>query len=265
MPYELGGILSRCNEDDYKVFVDIIDNYFSFADNKKLESQLLAFHENPSESNRDVLNRYMEECIRYFGSADLAYLWRYLFGNDEPAGVSVGEIIDDVSERLKVTQKKLGSTEARLERLVVKVAEKTFFDLTPEKQRELFIKAGLSDEQQRNFFEKIKNNKAIFLPMLLSALGPKIVMELVEGLIIAVLATYMGREAAKQLLKRVLTKIPWWGEWLGPIMWGVSLGWLALDIQSPAYRKTVPALLYLGIICLRNGPEEGDKIWSDAD
>ncbi len=265
MLYELSGILSRCNEDDYKVFLDIIDNYFNFTDVEKLKSEILAFRKNPIERNRDVLNRHIEECIRYFGSADLAYLWRYLFDNDEPAGVSVGEIIDDVSERLKVTQKKLGSIEARLERLVVKVAEKTFFDLTPEKQRELFVKAGLSDEQQRNFFEKIKNNKAIFLPMLFSILGPKIVMELVEGLIVVVLATYMGREAAKQLLKRVLTKIPWWGEWLGPIVWVASLGWLALDIQSPAYRKTVPALLYLGIICLRDGPAEGKKLWSEAD
>jgi uncharacterized protein YaaW (UPF0174 family) len=265
MPYELGGILDRCNEDDYKVFVDIIDNYLSFTDNKKLNSELLAFHENPSVSNRDVLNRHMEKCIRYFGSADLAYLWRYLFSNDKPAGVSVGEIIDDVGKRLKVTPKKLGSTEARLERLVKKVAEKTFFDLTPEKQRELFIKAGLSVEQQRTFFEKIKNNKAMFLPMLLPILGPKIVMELLEGLIVLVLAGFMTRQAAKQILKRLLTRIPWVAEWLGPIVWIVSLGWVALDIQSPAYRKTVPALLYLGVICLRDGPAEGDKFWSDAD
>ena len=40
------------------------------------------------------------------------------------------------------------------------------------------------------------------------------------------------------------------------MVYGVSFGSLALDLQGPAYRVTVPTLVYLGLIALRTTPTE---------
>jgi uncharacterized protein YaaW (UPF0174 family) len=263
MPYQLTNILNKCDAGDYDVLVTTIGT-FHLVDDAKLREELAAFVAKPTVLQRTTLNHHIEKCLRYFGSADLAYFVRTVFGSGEPAGVPVEEIIDDVSKRLKVKLKPLGSIEAKLERLVKAVAEKTFFSLTPEQQRELFKKAGLSEEQQRDFFEKLKKNKALFLPALLSIVGPKVLQQIISSLVVSVLTQWLGREAAKQVLRRLATKVPWWTEWLGPIVWALSLGWLALDLQGPAYRKTVPILLYLGIVCLRDGPADGDAFWSES-
>jgi len=256
MPYEIEHLLNKCNADDYNVFVGIIDNYLSATDDKKHRSELQAFQRSPSNENRIALNRHIEKDIRYFGSHDVAYAWRWLVGGDEPAGVGIDEVIGDVSGRLKVKQKPFGTTEAKLERLVAGAAEKAFFDLSPEQQRELFQKAGLSDEQQRTFFEQISKNKGMFLPGLLAILGPKLFQEVIMGIVASVLTGFLGRKAAVELLKQLAKRFPWWAEWLGPIVWVASAGWLAFDILGPAYRKTVPSLLYLGIVCLRDGPSD---------
>ena len=142
--------------------------------------------------------------------------------------------------------------------------EKTFFGLSPERQRELFEKAGIGKDQQKEFFEKLKGNKAHFIPFLLSILGPEITKKVIEGIVISVIATYLGREGAKELFKNLALRFPLWAEWLGPIVWGLSLGWLTLDLQGAAYRKTIPVLLYLGIVGLRDGPEEGPSFWNES-
>jgi hypothetical protein len=36
-------------------------------------------------------------------------------------------------------------------------------------------------------------------------------------------------------------------------------------MQGPAYRITAPVLVYLGLISLRNGPDEGEKFWTETD
>ena len=93
-------------------------------------------------------------------------------------------------------------------------------------------------------------------------LGKEITLELIKNLIISVVAKIIGKKAAEKLIAEILKKFPWWGEWLGPIMWSISIGWLAIDLLGPAYRKTIPILLYFGTVGLRDGPEDGDDFWS---
>lgn len=123
-------------------------------------------------------------------------------------------MIEDVSRRLKIKQKYFGSIESQLERLVRATAERTFFKLTPEQQRELFEKAGVGKKQGKEFFDKLKGNKAHFIPVLLAVVGPEITKDLVLGLVVSVMATYMGREAAKALIANLVARFPWWAEWL---------------------------------------------------
>lgn len=262
MGYEMESILGKCDTEDFRLLLKQIDSYVNLTDDGKLNAAFLAFSSRNSPENRTNLIRLLEKDIRYLGSSEVAYAKRKLLG-DEPPGVSINEIIEDVSKKLKVKQKLVGTVEAKLERLVKWSVEKTFFALSPEQQRELFEKAGIDRKQQDEFFEKIKRNKAHFLPLLLSILGPEITKKIIEGIVISVIAAYLGREGAKELVKTVATRFPWWAEWLGPIVWALSLGWLALDLQGSAYRKTIPILLYLGIVGLRDGPEDGDSFWNE--
>ncbi|EOU4669890.1 hypothetical protein ACOITO_004717 [Escherichia coli] len=92
------------------------------------------------------------------------------------------------------------------------------------------------------------------LPIVFQILGPKIALGIVETIIVSLIAQMIGREAAKQLVKELLKRNPWINS-LGPILWAISGAWIAYDLQGPAYRKTVPICLYLGIVALRDGEE----------
>jgi uncharacterized protein YaaW (UPF0174 family) len=255
MTYELQPLLAKCDLDDYRVLTETIATYVGPTDDRGLRDGLDGLEKDPSPERRAALTRLLEREIRYLGSSDAAYLWRLHVEHREPAGVSVDQMIRDVSGRLRVKQRLLGSTEARLEHLVKEVAEKTFFKLSSEAQRELFARAGLSTAQQREFFQRIKENKALFFPVLNAIVGPKVVFTLIEGIVISLLAQFVGREAAKELVKRLIARAPWIANVLGPVVWGASVGWLIYDVQGPAYRKTVPLLLYLGVVGLRDGAE----------
>lgn len=263
MAYEATQLLLKCEADDFAMLISQIDSYVNFTSDAELKELLVRYKSDPSVSNKERLAKVVEREIRYVGSADVAYAFRKVFKDEEPAGVSMKEIIDDVSSKLKVKQRPLGSVEARLERLVRSAAEKTFLSMSPEQQRELFEEAGVGHEQKNEFFNRLKDNKAALLPLLMSVFGPEITAKLVQGLAIVTIAQFIGKEAAKKLVEQLALRFPWWAEWLGPIVWGISLGWLAFDIQGAAYRKTIPIMLYLGIVGLRDGPEDGEAFWSE--
>lgn len=262
MPYEIMPLLLKCDVTDYEVLISQIDSYVNFSSDAELKELMATYRTNGDSIHKVTLAKALEREIRYIGSSDIAYAYRKLLNDDEPSGISVNEIIEDVSNKLKVKQKLLGTPEAKVERLVKWTVEKTFFALKPEQQRELFEKAGVGKGQQDEFFEKIKSNKAHFLPLLLSLLGPEITATIIQGLAITAMASFMGRKAAEALFKNIATRFPWWAEWLGPIVWALSLGWLAIDLQGASNRKTIPILLYLGIVGLRDGPEDGETFWN---
>ncbi|MGU7783075.1 hypothetical protein [Burkholderia sp. PU8-34] len=263
MAYEMTSMLMKCEVEDFVFLIEQIEGIFNLSSDSDLKAALDSFRRSSSATAKGALAKLVEREVRYLGSSEVAYAYRKVFSSQEPAGVGIHEILDDVSKKLKIRQKALGTVEARLERLVKSVVERAFFDLKPEQQRDLFENAKIGKEQQDEFFEKIKSNKAHFLPLLFSLLGPEITASIVQGLAIAVIAQFIGREAAKELLKNILARFPWWAEWLGPIVWGLSLSWLAFDLQGAAYRKTIPILMYLGIVGLRDGPEDGDAFWTE--
>ena len=262
MAYQMEEILRKCDMDDYRILVKQIESYVNLTSDTKLKAALSECSSANINHGKTELIHLLEDEIRYLGSSDIGYSKRKLLGQF-PAGVDIDEIIEDVSAKLKVKQKLVATVEERLKRLVRWTVEKTFFSLSPEQQRELFEKAEIDKKHQEEFFEKIKNNKAHFLPLLLSILGPVITKKIIEGITVSVIAGYLGREGAKELFKTLLLRFPWWAEWLGPIVWTVSLGWLALDLQGAAYRKTIPILLYLGIVCLRDNSKDGDAFWQE--
>jgi uncharacterized protein YaaW (UPF0174 family) len=245
-------IISKCTTEDFKYLSEVLDSYLSFTDDKKRKG-LLAL----SDSNEQVRNELiclLDKQIKYYGSSDIAYLRRVIFEKD--GGVGAKEIVEDVCAKLKVSIKVGGSTESRLERLVNAVVEKELLSKTPEELSAAFKSVGVGDVDRELILEHLKKNgKVAVLPILVQVLGPKITLGIIETIVISLIAQIIGREAAKQLFKELVKRNPWVNA-LGPALWVLSGAWLAFDLQGPAYRKTVPICLYLGIVALRDGEED---------
>lgn len=245
-------ILNKCERDDFNYLSKVLDSYLSFTNDKR-RKELLSKSDDCVQSKSELIS-LMDEQIKYYGSSDIAYLKRALFNST--SGVESNEIIEDVCNKLKIKIKKGGSTESRLERLVNSVVEKELLDKSPEELSKAFDGIGVGHADKEQILEHIKSNgKIAILPILVEILGPKITLGIIETIIISLIAQIVGREAAKQLVKELMKRNPWINA-LGPVLWALSGAWLAFDLQGPAYRKTVPIALYLGIVALRDGEED---------
>lgn len=255
-------ILVKANVADFEFLVGTLDSYVNLSSDTKMREGLEELRDDASESMKMELSRLLEGEIRYAGSAELAYFCRWLFADE--AGVSTDEIVGDVAGKLGVKLRMIGPTEAKIERLVKAVVEKQFLDLSPEQQREMLREQGIGKGVIDEILKRLKEHgKVAAIPILLQIIGREAVEKIVTTVVIRVIAGVMGRDAAKQLIMHLATKFPWWAEWIGPVAWGITAGWVALDVQGPAYRKTIPAMLYLGLVGLRDGPEDGDEFWTE--
>jgi uncharacterized protein YaaW (UPF0174 family) len=245
-------ILEKCEKDDFVYISGVLDSYLSFTNDKR-RKELLVLSEGCAESKAELIE-LMDKQIRYYGSSDIAYIKRALLGDD--GGVTANEIVEDVCEKLNVKIKKGGSLESRLERLVNSVVEKELSSKTPAELAEAFKDIGVGDADSKQVLEHMKKNgKIAVLPIVAQVLGPKITLGIIETIIVSLIAQIIGREAAKQLVKELIKRNPWINA-LGPVLWIISGVWLTLDMQGPAYRKTAPIFLYLGVVGLRDGAED---------
>lgn len=232
---------------DYTFLVGIIESDINFTDNRKLHTLLASVEDDDTPENRTALNHHLDREIRYLGSAEIAYLARWLSGN-EP-GVPFREVVRDVAKALKVELKPLGSDREVLEDVVEQYATKQFAAFTPEKQQELLEQLGVEQDRASSF---IKKSAGIFaVPALLQAFGYVVVDGLIKTVIFGTIAKIVGKQLSARLFQMLMARFPWWVRWVGPVAWGASISWAVLDIQGPAYRKTVPAVLYLGLCGLR--------------
>lgn len=248
-------LFSKCTLGDFEYLSKVLDSTLSFADDKGRSELLEAYRANPCEENKSNLVMKIDHQIRYFASADLAYLFRLV--TNENGEVSADEMINDVAEKLKVPVKLIGSTESKLEKIVKVVVENEFFNKSSEELANEFKKFNLEPEKIAEIINEIKKvGKVAVLPILVRIVGKEVVVTIIESIIVGILTKFIGREAAKLLIKELGKRNPIVNA-LGPIAWTISAIWLALDLQGPAYRKTVPICLYLGIVGMRDsGVEE---------
>lgn len=256
MSYQLTDILKRCTKEDADFLIATIDSYVNFTDDKGLKEI------NDCWTGEDTmplaLNRKLEREIRYLGSNDLAYLTRKMRGYD-PAGVSVDEIIDDLCELLKIEKGNAGTLEARLEIFAGKLVDQQFAKLSDERKREILNQMHFEKHHRDEIINRVVNNKELLLPVVLPVLGKTVGPEVLQGLIISIIAPFIGTEAAKQILIQIVSKFPIFGAWLGPLLMAGGAGWLLVDLAGPASRKTIPLILYLGVLCLRDGESRDFK------
>ncbi|MBF0266806.1 MAG: hypothetical protein HQL46_16200 [Gammaproteobacteria bacterium] len=247
-------MLYKCESEDFNYIQSVLKSYLPFSGSSKLAVLWMKYQETPG-LYKQALVEEIDNQIRYFGSSNFAYLKRCIDSLDnqyiEPC-VSASEVVNDVFSKLKV-KIKLGpsSIETRLQRLVSKVVEHELLKMPPEKLTEAFKSIGMGDADINNLLEKIqKSGKIAILPVLIKILGPEITLNVIQTIIVSMLAQITGAEAAKQLMKEVIRRNPWMNA-LGPIVWVLSSSWFAYDMQGPAFRKTIPICLYLGIVSMR--------------
>jgi len=251
-------LLSRATLEDYQLIVQLLLSKVGFVDNLALRRALSTYRRDPTPEHQKVLTRRIEHELRYVASADLAYLGRWVWSGR--GGISTDRIVADVARRLDVKIRPLGSLEAKLRRLVKAVAERQFLNLSANKQRKLLAQSQVSFDLREEVLRHIKRQGPVaILPFMLKALGKEAVDHLVMDLTARIIAIFIGKAAARQLTKTLATRFPWWAEWMGPVSWAAAGISVSLDLQAPAYRKTIPILLYLGLIALREGSDDEDE------
>lgn len=249
-------ILQKCTKEDFEYLSEVLDSYVSFTNDSK-RKELLAKFENPT-SRRELIN-LVDKQIRYYGSSDVAYILRELFQGD--GGVSAFEVVEDVAKKLKVKIKQGASLERSLEILINAVVEKELHNKKPEELKQYFRKIGVGEVKIQEIIEFMKKDgKVAILPLLVQLLGPEVTFTIIQGIIITIIAQFIGQQAAKKLIEEIVKRNPWLNA-LGPVIWVLSGSWLAFDLQGEAYRKTVPICLYLGIVALRDGEEADDSLY----
>ena len=244
-------VLSPLMPADYHFLIGIIEGPISLTDDRGLRALLAAVEEDDNDETRAALNQRMEREIRYLGSADVAYAFRYVTGR-EP-GVAFTEIVRNVAKTLKIKLASLGTDRELLEALVQEYATKQFARLSAEEQQELLESLGVERERAAAFLKKSAGVFAV--PTLIQAFGVIVVQGLIKTIIFGMIAKIIGKQLAMRLFNFLFSRLPWWVSWIGPAAWTLSIGWAALDIQGPAYRKTVPIVLYLGLCSLREKEE----------
>lgn len=242
-------ILQKCTQADFEYLSEILDSYVSFTDDAK-RKQLLQMK---TIQDRQELIDLIDKQIRYYGSSDAMYLVRSVFAND--GGVTAQELVSDVAEKLKIKIKIGSSVEKSLETLAKQVVDKELLSKKPDELAEYFRNIGVKEADIKVISDFINTNgKVAALPIIAEVLGSEVAFVIAQSIIISIIASIVGREAAKKLVTELVKRNPWL-QTLGPIVWVISGTWLAFDLQGPAFRKTVPICLYLGIVSLRDGEE----------
>lgn len=237
---------------DYTFLAGLIEGPLTLTEDQKLHGLLAELDGDQGLEARAALDAQLEREIRYLGSADLAYLARYLSG--QTPGVSFGEIIRDVAKALKVEAPAVGTYPEQLAALVEAYVTRQFADLSPEAQQQMLEDLGVDRKEAAAF---LKRSAGVFaLPVMIQAFNTIIVEGLIKRIIFGTIARIIGQQLAQRLLTFIAGRFPWWVAWIGPAAWSLSLGWTALDLQGPARRKTIPVVLYLGLCTLR---KEGEK------
>ena len=250
MSYQLTDILDRCTRQDVDFLIDIIDSYVNFSDDQGLKE--LAGDWNGTGTIPLELNKKLETEIRYLGSNDFAYMTRKMRGY-EPAGVSVDEIIDDLSDLLKLKKSTASTLEARLEIFSCDIVDKQFSKLSDERKREIINSMKFDKHHRDEIIKKVIDNKELIMPIILPILGKTIGPEVLQSFIVSILSTFIGKESAQALFTVILSRVPTLSPLLGPLMIIGTGVWTLYDISGPASRKTITLMLYLGILCLRDG------------
>ncbi|HEV7442485.1 MAG TPA: hypothetical protein VGO18_07800, partial [Steroidobacteraceae bacterium] len=218
--------------------VDVIHRTASYSveDIQPLLKYLDLKPESRDLTSRDAAQEIADH-LRNMGSNDIARLFR---GGD---GVAYEEVVRDVGEKLKAEGVSPSNAVTRNEELIIeKIFADTLNSMSEEEKRVLFRSMNLDVKDV-----PLASGSAVLMPILLRQFG---------GFATYRFAVIIANMVSRALLgtglsfatNAVITRTV--GTLLGPIGWIATGAWLAVDLAGPAFRKTVPAVLYVAALRL---------------
>ncbi len=260
-------LLEPATPEDYRFLGQLLTSPVSLSNDGPLKRSIDAYLSARSSGSpqavalRREADAQIERALRYFGSSDVGHTVRGSVGME--AGVSLDVIVGDVARHLNVDLPSGARLPEEIEALAQRHVERTFASMAPADRQRALEELGVEARQARSF---LTQSASVFaLPVLIRAFDVVVVQGLVRNLIFGTITRYVGKRVAGTLLGALVARLPWWTRVVGPLSWAFSIGWTALSLQGPAYRKTVPAVLYLGLIGLRSDLDDGviDRIDGD--
>ena len=236
---------------DFRFLAGILESPLNLTNDSKFEALVTDLEAEDSTENRSDVYKEFESSLRYLGSSDFAYAFRSWTGS-EP-GVPFQEIVSDVASALDVPAPGMSTSREMVEKLATDYATQQFAGLSTEEQQKMLEELRVEKEKAAAF---LKRSAGVFaLPMLIEAFNIVVVQGLIKTIIFGTIAKIIGSQLATKLFTFLVGRMPWWVSWIGPAAWTLSIGWTTIDLQGPARRKTIPAVLYLGLCSLRErGP-----------
>jgi len=154
-------------------------------------------------------------------------------------GVLYKEVLMDVCDKMKVNYNKESSTEKIENNLLMKILTDALEKMSSEELKELAESVGIENVSAMNAEAFVGVFQAVF-----RAGGFKS-YQLTLIIVNAVLKALIGRGlsfAGNAALTRTMAILT------GPIGWVITGVWTALDIASPAYRVTIPAVIQVAAL-----------------
>jgi len=171
--------------------------------------------------------------IQCFGANTLATIFR------GGKGVVYREVLMDVCDKMKVNYNKESTTEKIENNLLLKILTDALESMSPEELKKLAEAVGIENVSAMNAEAFVALFQAVF-----RAGGFKS-YQLTLIIVNAVLKALIGRGlsfAGNAALTRTMAILT------GPIGWAITGVWTAIDIASPAYRVTIPAVIQIAAL-----------------
>ena len=252
---ELTKYLTNCNDENVLIIIEMMDTIFLRKKNK-FKKEFATPEEIPPQNSdgRAVLSSKIVHQLSYFGTHSFTYpIYKFFDGQ----GVSYKEILRDVLKRLKkqLDYKKdipRVATVKDYELLVCQILmQAQFANKTEEQIIEMLEESGLDKSAIKKSikeFIKIGVGGGAILK-LVKILGKKTVKEMIQSMIVWIVAKKMGKEAAVKLAERILKNTA--QKTIEKIVSGV--GWVLIvkdvvDLGKPATRITIPCVSFISAI-----------------
>ena len=226
--------LQQAKNEDLKTLVDILTH--DTDDEIRIAEQL---------TNTDAylycypyrLNMMWQEIageLQRFGGNTLANLCR----NE---GIRYREILQDVCRKLEVYFCGYESTEEIERHLLEKVCMDSVANMSEEELRKMIQELNIPMKNPRKYMIVAALQMAIRRGGILFTRIAAYITRLISRMLIGRSALMIG----SNLLNKVL------GTLAGPLGWAITAGWTVYDLASPAYRVTIPGVIQVAYMRMR--------------
>lgn len=248
LPTAMSDLFAPFALDDYRFLVELLASGFNRSDDAGLHAAFDRYAEAPTDAHRAALDERLERVLGYLGAHDAAYALREATG--QRPGVGVNTVIAEAARALGMHAPEHGTPRERCERVVETHTLRTWRELPRDEQQRLLEDLGVERQRALDF---VKTASGVYaFPVLIGAFNAIVVQGLIKMVIFGTITKIVGARISALLFGQLLARMPWWAAWLGPASLALSAGWTALELGGPALRKTVPAVLYIGLVSLRS-------------